>query len=168
MTRPSLRRLLWVHNSARPHHMGRSGAATCTEKVIYPKASTVSLDPHGRVPDPLIYSLDIQGWSRTSTCARRTLGMGSEPPPPVWGSDRPQWGPRIEYTRALNRTQAGVWCRHVSGPSLVGSEPVRIHSCPPLRRRPVAATWHTARGLSQRAERSMTPLGYVRLRIHCG
>jgi hypothetical protein len=34
--------------------MGGSGAATCPEKVIYPKASTVSLDPHGKVPDPYI------------------------------------------------------------------------------------------------------------------
>ena len=32
--------------------MGESGAATCPEKVIYSKASTVSLDPHGRVSDP--------------------------------------------------------------------------------------------------------------------
>jgi hypothetical protein len=32
--------------------MGRSGTATCPEKVIYSKASTVSPDPHGRVPDP--------------------------------------------------------------------------------------------------------------------
>jgi hypothetical protein len=83
-------------------------------------------------------------------------GMGSWPP--TMGSQ----GPRTEYT------QAGVRCRHVSGPSLVGSEPVHIHSCPLLRRRPIAATWHTARGLSQRAERSMTPLGYARLSIHCG
>jgi hypothetical protein len=35
MARPSLGRLLWVHSSARLHHMGGSGAATCLEKVIY-------------------------------------------------------------------------------------------------------------------------------------
>jgi hypothetical protein len=52
MTRPSLERLLWASNSARPHHMGGSEAATSPEKVIYSKASTVSPDPHGRVPDP--------------------------------------------------------------------------------------------------------------------
>jgi hypothetical protein len=96
---------------------------------------------------------------------------GIRTPPPRMGSGPPTMGsqgPRTEHTRALNRTQAGVWCRHMSGPSLVGSGPVRIHSRPPLRRRPVAATWHTTRGLSQRAEPSMTPLGHARLRIHCG
>jgi hypothetical protein len=137
----------------------------CPEKVIYSKASIVSPDPHGRVPDPWIYSPDLQGWSRT----RYTPGMVLGPPRmgfelPTMGSQ----GPRTEHTRALNRTQAGVRCRHVSGPSLVDSGPVRIHSCPPLRRRPIAATWHTARGLSQRAEPSMTPLGYACLHIHYG
>jgi hypothetical protein len=84
-TRPSLGRLLWVHSSARIHHMGGSRAATCPEKVMYSKASTVSPDPHGRAPDPWINSSDLQGWSRTSTCARRTPRMGSGPPPPPWG-----------------------------------------------------------------------------------
>jgi hypothetical protein len=136
MTRPSLGRLLWVHNIARPHHKGGSGAATCPEKVIYPKASTVSPEPHGRVPDPWIYSPDPQGWSRTSTCASRTPGMGSGPPPPRMGSWPPTMGsqcPRTEHTRAFNRTQAGVRCRHVSGPSLVDSGPVRKNSCPPAQ-----------------------------------
>jgi hypothetical protein len=64
------------------HHMGESEAATCLEKVIYSKASTVSPDPHGRALDPWIYSPDLQGWSRTSTCASRTPRMGSRPPPP--------------------------------------------------------------------------------------
>jgi hypothetical protein len=142
MTRPSLGRLLWVHNSAGTHHTGGSRATTCPEKVIYSKSSTVSPEPHGRVPDPSIYSPDLQGWYRTSTCASRTPGMGSGPP--TMGSQ----GPRTEHTQALNRTQAGVRCRHVSGPSLVGSRPVRIYSCSPLRWRPDAATWHTARDLS--------------------
>jgi hypothetical protein len=92
----------------------------------------------------------------------RTPRMGSGPP--TMGSQ----GPRTEHTQALNRTQAGVRCRHVSGPSLVGSGPVRIYSCSPLRRRPYAATWHTARGLSQRAEPSMTRLGHACIRIRCG
>jgi hypothetical protein len=131
--------------------MGGSGAATCPEKVIYPKASTVSPGPHGRVPDPWIYSPDLQGWFMTSTCASRTPRMGSGPSPRM-GSQ----GLRTEHTRALNRTQTGVQCRHVPGPSLVGSGPVRIYSYSPLRRRPDATTWHTAHGLSQRAEPSMT------------
>jgi hypothetical protein len=125
--------------------------------------------PHGRVPDPWIYSPDFQAWSRTSTCASRTPGMGSGPP--GMGSGAPAMGSqssRIEHTRVLNRAQAGVRCRHVSGPSLVGSGPVCMYSCSPLRWRPDAATWHTACGLSQRAKPSMTPLGHARLCIHCG
>jgi hypothetical protein len=94
-----------------------------------------------------------------------------EPDPPHMGSGPPtigSQGPMTENTRALNRTQAGVRCRHVSGPSLVDSGPVRIYSCSPLRQRPDAATWHTTRGISQWAEPSVMPLGYARLRIHCG
>jgi hypothetical protein len=94
-----------------------------------------------------------------------------DPDPPYMVSGPPTMGfqgLRTEHPRALNRTQAGVRCRHVSGPSLVGSGSVRIYSYSSLRRRPDATTWHTARGLSQRAEPSMTPLGYVRLCIHYG
>jgi hypothetical protein len=124
MTRPSLRRLFWVHSSARLHHTGGSEAATCPEKVIYSTSSTVSPDPHGRAPNPWIYSPDPQGWSRTSTCASRTPGMGFEPSRmgsrlPTMGSQ----GPRTEYTQALNRTQAGVRYRHMSRPSLVRTCP---------------------------------------------
>jgi hypothetical protein len=92
----------------------------------------------------------------------RTPRMGSGPP--TMGSQ----GLRTEHTQALNMTQAEVRRRHMSGPSLVGSGPVCIYSCSPLRQRPDAATWHTARGLSQRAEPSMTPLDHARLRIHYG
>jgi hypothetical protein len=83
--------------------------------------------------------------------------MGSGPP--TVGSQ----GSRTEHTRALIRTQAGVQGRHVSRPGLVGSGPIRIHSRSPLKRRPDAATWHTVRGISQRAEPGMTPLGYTTL-----
>jgi hypothetical protein len=50
--RPSLRRLFWVHSSTRLHHMGGSGAATCPEKVIYSKASTVVRTPTGEHRTP--------------------------------------------------------------------------------------------------------------------
>jgi hypothetical protein len=43
----------------RPHHVDGFGAATWPEKVIYSKASTVSLDPHGRVSDPCIYGPNL-------------------------------------------------------------------------------------------------------------
>jgi hypothetical protein len=108
------------------------------------RTSKVGLGPHVCKPDP---------WNGIWT-----------PPPPRMGSGPPTMGSqasRTEHARAWNKTQAGVRCRHVSRPG-----PVRIYSYSPLRRGPVAATWHTARGLSQRAEHSMTPLGYARLRIH--
>jgi hypothetical protein len=149
--------------------MGRSGAATCPEKVTYSKASPVSTDPHGKVPDPCIYGPSLQVWSRTSTCANQTPRMGSGPP--YMGSRLPTVGPRdsrTEHTRALIRTQAGVRCRHVSRPDLVASGPYHIHSCSPPRQRPDAATWPTARGVSQRAESSLKPLSYARLCIHYG
>jgi hypothetical protein len=88
--------------------------------------------------------------------------MGSGPP--KVGSQ----GSRIEHTRAIIRTQAGVQCRHVSRPDLVGSGPYHIHSCPPPRRRPDAAMCPTVHGISQRAEPGMKPLGYARLCIHYG
>jgi hypothetical protein len=139
--------------------MGGSGAATCLEKVIYSKASTVSPDPHGRAPDPLINNPDLQGWSKTSTCARRTPRMGSVPPPPPWGVRIAHNGvPRFQdrtYS-SLEQDPSEVRCRHVSRPG-----PVCIHSCSPPRRSPDAATWHTARDVSQRVEPDVRPLGYA-------
>jgi hypothetical protein len=73
--------------------MGGSGAATCPEKVIYSKASTISPDPHGE--------------RQTPRYAIRISKVGSGPPhvqagplgwdldPPVWDPDRPQWGPKV-------------------------------------------------------------------------
>jgi hypothetical protein len=94
------------------------------------------------------------------------LEWDSDPLYGVQAAHNGSQGLRTEHTRALNRTQAGVRCRHVSGPSLMGSGLVRRYSYSPLRQRPDATMWHTARGLSQRAELSMTPLGYVRHCIH--
>ena len=92
------------------------------------------------------YTVQTSKLVQDPTCTDRTPRMRSGPPrmgsgPPTVGSQ----GSRIEHTRALIRAQAGVRCRHVSRPDLVGSGPIRIHSCSPLRRRPDAATWHTAR-----------------------
>jgi hypothetical protein len=74
-----------------PH--GRVWSRHVSRESDRPKASTVSSNPHGRVPGPWIYSLDLQDWSWISTCASRTPGMGSGPP--VWGPGRPQWGPKV-------------------------------------------------------------------------
>jgi hypothetical protein len=83
---PQSPRLLWVHSSARLHHMGGSGAATCPEKVIYSKASTVSPDPMGE--------------HRTPGYTVRTSKVGLGPPcvqarPLEWDPGRPQWGPKV-------------------------------------------------------------------------
>jgi hypothetical protein len=149
--------------------MGRSGAATCPEKETYSEVSPASPDPYGKVSDPCIYGSGLQVWSSTSTCANRTPGMGSGPPcmgsrPSTVGSQ----GPRTEHTRTLIRTQAGVRCRHVSRPDLVGSGPYHVHSCFSPRRRPDADTWPTARSVSQQAEPDIKPLGYARLCIYYG
>jgi hypothetical protein len=151
--------------------MGGPDTTSCLEKVTYSKTSPVSPDPHGKVSDPCIYGPSLQVWSRTSTCANRTPGMGSGPPPPRMGSGPPTMGSqgsRTEHTRALIRTWARVRCRHVSRPDLEGFRPYHIHSYSPLRRRPDASTWRTARGVSQQAEPGMKPLGYTRLCIYYG
>jgi hypothetical protein len=41
------------------------------------------------------------------------------------------------------------------------SGPYRVRFCSPLRRRPDAATWPTARDVSQRVEPNVRPLGRV-------
>jgi hypothetical protein len=46
---------------------------------MYSNVSTVSPNPHGKVPDPCIYRPDLRVRSRTSTGANRTPGMGSGP-----------------------------------------------------------------------------------------
>jgi hypothetical protein len=51
----------------------------------------------------------------------------------------------------LSQGQAGVQSRCVSGP-------YRVRFYSPLRRRPDAATWPTARDVSQRAEPDVRPL----------
>jgi hypothetical protein len=93
MARPSLGRLLWASDSARPLHMDGSGAATWPEKMIYPKVSTASPDPHGEVPDPCIYRPGLRVRPRTPTGANQPLGWG--PDPSMWGLGRSQQGPGI-------------------------------------------------------------------------
>jgi hypothetical protein len=107
----------------------------------------------------------------------RTSKIGPGPPcvrigPLEWDPD-PPYGVRTAHSRVL-RFQDKTHPRLGSGadtcPDLVWWDPgpVRIHSCSLLRRRPVAAKWHAARGLSQQAEPSVTPLGCTRLHIHYG
>jgi hypothetical protein len=108
----------------------------------------VGPDPHGKVLDPCVYRLDLRVRPRASTGANRT----------------PLCGVRATHSRVsgfwdkeypgLNQGQAGVQSRHVSGPYCV-------RFCSPLRRRPDAAAWPTARDVSQQAEHNVRPLGHA-------
>jgi hypothetical protein len=89
-------------------------------------------DLHGYKPDP---------WdgSRTPLCGvRATHGRV----PGLWDKE----------CLDLNQDQAGVRSRHVFGPC-------RVRFGSPLRWRPDAATWPTARDVSQRVEPDVRPLG---------
>jgi hypothetical protein len=96
-------------NNARPHHVDGSGATTWAEKTMYSKVSTVSPDPHGKVPDPCIYRPDLRVRSRTSIGANRTPRMGSGPlcvgPEPLTAGSQGFWDK--EYP-GLNQGQAEV------------------------------------------------------------
>jgi hypothetical protein len=97
--------------------------------------------PPDRVQDLRGYRPDPRDGSQTSLCGvRATLSRV----PGFWDKEYP----------GLNQGQAGVRSRHVSGPH-------RVRSCSSLRRRPDAATWPTARDVSQRAEPGVRPLGRV-------
>jgi hypothetical protein len=141
-----------VVNSTRPHHVDDSGAATWPEKTIYPKVSTVGSDPHGKVPDPCIYGPDLRVRSRTPTGADRTPKTGPGPLCVGFGPLSRVSGFWDKEYPGLNQGQAGVRSRHVS-------EPYRMRFRSPLRRRPDASTWPTARDVSQRAEPDVRPLG---------
>jgi hypothetical protein len=83
-------------------------------------------------------------------------------PDPSYGSWTPLCGVWAAHGRVLgfwdkeypdlNQGQAGVRSRHASGP-------YRVRFYSPLRRRPDAATWPTARDVSQRVEPDVRPLG---------
>jgi hypothetical protein len=137
-----------VVNSTRPHHVDSSGAAMWPEKTKSSKVSTVGPNPDGEVPDPCIYGSDLRARSRTSTGTNRTPLCGAQPTHSrvsgFWDKEYPD----------LNQDQAGVRSRHVFGPC-------RVRFCSPLRRRPDAATWPTARDISQRAEPNVRPLGHA-------
>jgi hypothetical protein len=146
--------------------MDGSGTTTCPEKVIYSKVSTVSLDPHGRVLDPWIYSPNFQVSTRTPTCTDRTPGMGFGPP--VW-----VWAAHSRVPRSQDRTHPVL----NQGPG-GGPVPTRVRTylhtllllAPAETRRCHVAycAWHTACGICQRVEPDIMPLGSARLCIHYG
>jgi hypothetical protein len=106
------------------------------------------------------------GKCRTPVYADRTSARNPGPPRaqtgPLDGFQTPLCGVRATHSRVpgfwdkeysgLNQGQAGVRSRHVFVPCRI-----RFHS--PLRRRPNAATWPTARDVSQRTEPDVRPLG---------
>jgi hypothetical protein len=95
--------------------------------------------PPGKVQD--LHGRESGPWdgSRTPLCGVRAIHNRV---PGFWDK---------EYL-GLNQDQAGVQSRHVS-------VPYHVRFCSPLRRRPDAATWPTARDVSQRAEPDVRPLG---------
>jgi hypothetical protein len=108
--------------------------------------------PHEKVLDPWIYSPDLQvglGPPRV-----RTGSLEWDPDPSVWGPDRPQWGPKT-----LLKGPGG------------GPELTRVQTCSgvlrtyphtlllPAQAETDATTWHTVRGISQRAEPSPRYVG---------
>jgi hypothetical protein len=99
------------HGRVQSRHVSRKGGILqgVNSESKPPRESAGPLDiqsgPPRLVSDPWIYSPDLQGWSRTSTCASRTPRMGFGPPrmgsrPPTGRSQ----GPKTEHTRALNWT----------------------------------------------------------------
>jgi hypothetical protein len=146
--------------------MGGSGATTCPEKVTYSEASPVSPDPMGRC-QTLVYTVRASKFGPEPPHVR--TGPQEWDPYPlygVWAAHSGVLGFQDRTYPGLNQDPGGVRCRHVSRPDLVGSGPYHIHSCSPPRRRPDAATWPTACGVSQRAEPGMKPLVYARLCIN--
>jgi hypothetical protein len=95
--------------------------------------------PRGRVQDLRGYRPDHRDGSRTSLCGVRA---NLSRVPGFWDK---------EYLD-LSHGHVGVRSRHVFGP-------YRVRFYSPLRRRPDAATWPTARDVSQRAEPDVRPLG---------
>jgi hypothetical protein len=81
-------RLTLPHGRVRSRHVSRESGR--------PQGLNSESRPHGRVPNPWIYSPDLQDWSRTSTCASRTPGMGSGPPPRYGVRDAHNGVPRFQ------------------------------------------------------------------------
>jgi hypothetical protein len=104
-------RLIPPHRRVRGRHVSR-------ESDILRDINSES-GPHGKVPDPWIYSPDLQVWSRTPTCTDRTPGMGSGPPP---------YGVRATHSRVprfQDRTHPGL----NQGPG-GGPVPTRVRTYP--------------------------------------
>jgi hypothetical protein len=109
-------------------------------------------EPHGKVSDPCIYRPDLRGYrpdpwdgSRTSL---RGVRVTPSRVPGFWDKEYP----------SLNQGQVEARSRHVSGP-------YHVRFCYPPRWRPGAATWPTARDVSQRAELNVRHLGHAALHL---
>jgi hypothetical protein len=101
----------------------------------------IQAEPPRKVQDP--HGCEPYHWdgSRTPLCRVRATHCKV---PGFWDKKYP----------GLNQGQEGVRSRHVSGP-------YRVCFCSPLKQRPDAATWPTARDVSQRAEPDIRPLSRI-------
>jgi hypothetical protein len=100
-----------------------------------------------------MYIPDLRVRSRASTGANRTPGMGSGPL--YVGSGPLTAGSRDSGTK---NTHALIKARRGSEADTCPDQ-YRVRFCSPLRQRPDAATWPTARDISQRVEPDVRPLG---------
>jgi hypothetical protein len=101
----------------------------------------IQTGPLSKVQDPHVHELDLWDGSWTPLCGVRATHSRV---PGFWDK---------EYL-GLNQGQTGVRSRHVS-------RTCRIRFRSPLRRRPDAATWPTARDVSQWVEPEVRPLGHA-------
>jgi hypothetical protein len=144
-------------NSTRSHHVEGSGVATWPDKTTYSDVNSGS-GPHEKVSDPCTYRPDLRVGSGTHTGAAWIPRTG--PGPFCVGSELPTAGSQdseTENTQALLKVRLGSGANTCPGPAWCG--PVHVRYCSPPRRRPDAATWPTARDVSQRTEPDVRPPG---------
>jgi hypothetical protein len=147
--------------------MGGSGTATCPEKVTYSKVSPVSPDPMGKCQTP-VYTVQASKFGPGPPRVRtEPLEWDPDPPCGVQAAHSGVLGFQDKTYPDLNQDPGGgpepTCVQTRSG----GIAPYHIHFCSPPKRRPDAATWPTTRGVSQRAEPGIKPLGYACLCIYC-
>jgi hypothetical protein len=75
------------HGRVRSYHMSREGDIL--------QGINIGPDPHGRTPDPRIYSSEPLRLVPDLHVCKPDPYNGIRTPPPEWGPGRPQWGPKV-------------------------------------------------------------------------
>ena len=137
--------------------MGGPGAATCPEKVIYSKASTVSPDLHGRVSDPCrtpVYTVQASKFGlgpprvRTGPLDRVRAAHSGVP----GFQDRTYSGLNQDTGRGPEPTRVQTWSGGIRTyphtlrlPAQAETRCCQVAYC--ARHKPTGGTWHDASGL---------------------